>query len=81
MNGKRVDNLEGYHQLAEGEYTKLDGIWYARPPGYEGVANLSRHTITENADGTITVSPSIMIDRGRIDEWHGFLEAGVWRLA
>lgn len=43
------------------------------------------HSFTEEADGTLTISPSIS-DRKRDqdpstpgDGWHGFLERGVWR--
>jgi len=44
---------------------------------YTGYLN---HTITEHDDGTISVSPSILMqdDAGRT-LWHGFLEHGVWR--
>ena len=45
--------------------------------------SLSKHTVTEHEDGTITVSPSILITmRGPEDvekTWHGFLEKGIWR--
>lgn len=53
------------------------------PNGHAG--NLAAHAIAEHEDGTITVSPSILIrtsrDGGRtmVDLWHGFLERGVWR--
>lgn len=46
---------------------------------------LSAHTVTEHQDGTITVSPSILISmlyndgRPTRELWHGFLERGVWR--
>lgn len=33
------------------------------------------HTVTVHDDGTITVSPSLVMPSG----WHGFLERGVWR--
>jgi hypothetical protein len=49
----------------------------ARPPGNH-MGDLSEHEVTEHEDGTITVSPSILINDGR-DEWHGFIERGVWR--
>jgi len=54
------------------------------------LALLTRHTVTENEDGTITVSPSILCSaEGSIgtEEWkakhyyHGFLEHGEWRSA
>lgn len=49
---------------------RIDGTW----------------SITEEAEGNVTVSPSILTwieigeDRQRT-EWHGFLEHGVWREA
>ena len=79
MNGTRkTPNSDGHLLLAEGEYGKgNDGIWYCRPPGNH-MGNLGGHTVTEHEDGTITVSPSILINDGR-STWHGFLERGVWR--
>lgn len=80
MIGKRV---EWASQLFNpGEYSKLpDGTWYCcSPNGHAG--NLSRHTVVEHEDGTITVSPSILIKGGRDGSrelWHGYLERGVWR--
>lgn len=42
-----------------------------------------RWTITENEDGTVTVSPSIedkiQVNGEWVGGWHGFLENGVWR--
>lgn len=55
------------------------------PNGHAG--NLQRHEVTEHEDGTITVSPSILIqtsnDGGKtmVELWHGWLERGVWRSA
>jgi hypothetical protein len=42
------------------------------------------HTFTEEADGTLTLSPSIGDKNGpgsESDGWHGHLTAGEWRLA
>jgi hypothetical protein len=91
MNGRRIpDATSGDGLVYEpGDYGRISGIWHAMTPnGLLG--NLAGHTVTENADGTITVSPSIESgytrggDGGRIDPtlgryWHGFLEKGVWR--
>lgn len=79
MNGKRVyPNAEGQLWLEEGEYGKgTDGVWRARPFGNH-TGSLEAHTVVEHEDGTITVSPSILIDDGR-NKWHGYLERGVWR--
>jgi hypothetical protein len=41
--------------------------------------------VVEHEDGTITVSPSILVSTSRdgkpLEVWHGFLERGVWRVA
>lgn len=83
MKGNRVEPKDGDLLLKEGEYGKhpIDGNWYARPPG-AGMANLKNHQVTEHEDGTITVSPSILVTWSLAEEkksWHGFLERGVWR--
>ena len=68
----------GYLMLKEGEYgIGKDGLWYCRPPGNH-MGCLARHTVTEHEDGTISVSPSILVDDGR-KKWHGYLERGEWR--
>ena len=71
------------HELEAGEYGKwsADGVFYAVPPGTDLLANLASHRITEHEDGTITVSPSILLKGGRGESWHGFLKRGVWELA
>lgn len=53
--------------------------WMVRTPnGHMG--NLGKHDVTEHEDGTITVSPSILVSNPQEGElWHGFLERGVWR--
>lgn len=82
MIGRRVEIPDGHHTLQPGEYGRWahDGVWYAVPPGHPDLtANLSRHKVTEHADGTITVSPSIEVSAGALGYWHGYLERGVWR--
>lgn len=78
--GKRVEWPEGL--LKPGEYAKHPetDVWYCSTPnGHYG--NLVAHDVTEHEDGTITVSPSILVTTGRGDRelWHGYLERGVWR--
>ena len=77
--GKRKDaDADGHLNLKEGEYGKgPDGIWYCRAPGNH-TGSLAKHTVVEHEDGTITVSPSILINDGR-SQWHGYLERGIWR--
>jgi hypothetical protein len=80
MIGKRVFELEP-HEFRPGDFGQWANDahhWYARTP--TGLlANLSAHHVEEHENGTITVSPSILVDRGKLDEWHGYLERGVWR--
>lgn len=52
--------------------------WYIRDPtGDASSIRFDHHAVTEFADGTISVSPSIVVRHGH--RWHGFLERGVWR--
>lgn len=75
---RKYPNAEGQLILAEGEYGKIvRTLWFVRPPGSH-MGDVSGHTVTEHEDGTITVSPSILIDDGR-NKWHGYLERGIWR--
>ena len=81
MQGKRkYPGVDGELLLGDGEYgfSPKEG-WLVRPPGNH-TGSVSKHTIVEHEDGTITVSPSILIDDGR-NKWHGYLEKGVWRQA
>ena len=68
-----------YMKVTEGEQMQLG--WFARPPrGHIG--GLRKHTVTGHEDGTITVSPSILLTWGDATgdhTWHGYLERGVWR--
>ena len=71
---------DGPHILKPGEYGKWahDSTWYfCSPSGL--LANLFKHVVEEHADGTITVSPSILVQAGKAGEWHGFLERGIAR--
>lgn len=65
-----------------GEYGRsMDGSWYCVPPSEpELIGNLSNHKIVEHEDGTITVTPSILITQSwRNLVWHGYIERGIWR--
>jgi hypothetical protein len=78
IEGKRWDRPDDT-MFEPGEYGKLsDGKWYCCPPGTELLGGLANHEVVEHEDGTITVSPSILI-RGQGERWHGYLEKGVWR--
>lgn len=80
MIGRRVPWPEGL--LKPGEYAKHEsGVWYCMTPnGHYG--NLAAHEVVEHEDGTITVSPSILVSGVRdvrdVELWHGYLRNGVW---
>jgi len=66
-------------KLKEGEVVKHNGVWYGRLPTDEKLyCNLSAHDIIENIDGTITVSPSILVTKWDGKRWHGYLNNGIW---
>jgi hypothetical protein len=85
ITGRRIypDDELGHFSMAAGDYCKsTDGQWWIRPPrGSMGV--LDNHEIVEHEDGTITVSPSILLYYGTAEDqrvtWHGYLERGIWR--
>lgn len=88
MQGTRLIKVEGEEdflwRIAEmpGSYGSADGVnWFCTTPnGLFG--NISKHAIIEHDDGTITVSPSILVTSGAShggENWHGYLERGVWR--
>ena len=83
--GKRIENPID-NGLQPGEYGKSleDGTWwFCTPNGHFGRINNKVWKITENEDGTITVSPSIRvshsIDGKSIEDWHGYLVNGIWK--
>ena len=82
MKGRRVyPDEKGRLNLSEGDYGKgVDGLWECRPPGHH-LGSLANHEVVEHEDGTITVSPSILIDYPPEGSWHGYLEKGIWREA
>ena len=89
MQGKRIDRGTAGLPNA-GEYGKLDHdgrawSWYGCTPNGL-LANLCGHEVEEHPDGTISVTPSILVNGGRHTErnpavgtWHGYLERGIWR--
>jgi uncharacterized protein DUF6527 len=78
MTGRRLPDGTG-SGWSPGDFWKWkdEDRWVAiTPTGL--MCGLKNHTVTEHEDGTITVSPSILITQGELS-WHGFLERGVWR--
>lgn len=88
MQGKRVKDETSVHEMNPGEYARTpespgypNGYWTLRlPNGLHSRINPAVHQIIEHEDGTITISPSILVTGGDGSElWHGYLEHGVWR--
>lgn len=85
MHGTRLDDgVLADDPFQPGTYGRVKAragsdelVWHAVTP--DGMAaNLAAHDVIEHQDGTITVSPSILVDNGQ-RSWHGYLEHGVWR--
>lgn len=89
LQGRRADDVadpgQPHPRLEAGDYRRSAGKWECRPPGdYPETVqgSLGNHEVVEHEDGTITVSPSILIQTtwaGEPVTWHGYLERGVWR--
>lgn len=85
MTARRLEVPEGEtlpaFDEAEVSYWKLRGVWYIHLPG-PGVGTLVNHTIEEHPDGTISVSPSVLLTRHLLagdQVRHGYLTCGEWR--
>lgn len=90
--GRRVADGTEPHEYEPGDYGKWNGGWYCCTPypaaeddyGPRMQGALGKHDVTEHEDGTITASPSILVQttwgpERTPHEWHGYLERGVWR--
>lgn len=98
MEGERLDDEAFVHGLehpatdpvpvgAYGRATVGDEVvWMAMTPNGH-IANLKRHQVVEHDDGTITVTPSILVtvpnhpDPVIAAGFHGFLTRGRWEVA
>jgi hypothetical protein len=79
IQGKRRDLNDG-EMFEPGEYGRYAGQWMGIPPGTDMLIGLRNHSVVEHEDGTITVSPSILVGvADTSNRWHGYLERGVWR--
>ena len=77
MKGQRRPDDSKLSEFQSGDFGCWRTRWYAMTPSGM-LAGLSDHTVTEHEDGTISVSPSILVNDGQKD-WHGYLERGTWR--
>jgi len=87
LNGRIV---EGPNDLKNpGDYTlpmkgytgELEASFFIKPNGAEGHVTFPPHEYIIEADGTLTISPSISdkrINSDYSDGWHGFLKNGIW---
>jgi hypothetical protein len=86
MLGRRIDCPYATDGGLLGEWPQAGDYFLYAGHGWRGVtpdgreADLSKHDVVEHEDGTITVSPSILVGGGgQPGSWHGYLERGVWR--
>lgn len=84
MKGTRLpDNTDWDSTWSPGQYCKYQNGKYwilCTPNNLVGMIDTTKHKVVEHEDKTITVSPSILIQRvGTSEGWHGYLENGVWR--
>lgn len=79
MQGQRLPDGAEALRAPRGSYWKTElGTWHCwTPNGLLG--NLAGHHVTEHEDGTVTVSPSILVNAGGARSWHGYLARGIWR--
>lgn len=85
MQGVRMPDDTSPHLFNVGEYGRYEGEWYAMAPG-NLLAGLAKHDVVENPDGSITVTPSILVGDHVIGhsidghQWHGYITDGVWEV-
>ena len=87
---RRYISEAGTLSLNDGDYgMDKHGKWYVRPPG-QHAGGIGDHEVEEHEDGTITVSPSIVLHEptGEFDAsgnpilkeiWHGHLIEGIFK--
>lgn len=77
------DTKISYWKVLYGEESSpsSDNIWILYIPGC-GAGALSNHYVEEHEDGTITVTPSILMtghNKGMPTMRHGYITKGTWR--
>jgi hypothetical protein len=79
--GKRHPDGTALSSNDLGGYCRDGDVWVCVTPNGR-IGDLSGHEVVEHADGTISVSPSILVypDEGGWSRpgWHGYLRCGVW---
>lgn len=80
MTGQRLRDGFDDGIPPKGSYYKDErGVWMCVTPNGR-LGSLANHEVVEHEDGTITVSPSILVSEPpHRPSRHGYLEKGVWR--
>jgi hypothetical protein len=82
-----IDDSDGVRPMNVTEPSNLTGgVWRVAAPMSYGFAigTLTKHTVREEEDGSISVRPgdgssnSILITGHHGEQYHGFIEKGVW---
>jgi hypothetical protein len=80
MVSKRVENYEARDSKEVSYWKTEQGSFLVYFPLADLLGNLAAHTITEHEDGTITVTPSILVTAAwRNARVHGYLTRGEWK--
>ena len=88
---KVLDRSSGEPARSEEARNLTGTVWMVVAPigdgeGF-GIGNLTKHTVREHEDGTISVQPgdessnSILVTGAHGRQFHGYIERGVWRSA
>lgn len=78
--GRRGVDGEWTSERQPGEYWRDGDRWcVVTPLPFAHYVDVTTWTVVEHEDGTITVAPSIFVNKDRPNAWHGYLERGVWR--
>lgn len=97
MKGRRCEDVQAVWDGPPGGYCptfdtegEVEALWFKLPSGSHGrIAAIGygqndepEWTITVEADGSVTVDPSIhqlpIEGNHPVPEWHGFLKSGEW---
>lgn len=87
LRGRRLpDGNHDYDLVQPGDYWRPEyggrqpSEWWFRDP-LGAMGRITKHSVEEHEDGTITVRPSILCDRPGQSSYHGWLTRGVWTSA
>ena len=76
--------VNGFSEIQEDRicywFEKDPGVWYLHLP-HCGTGSLRNHQVTENPDGSITASPSVLMTghyKGTPNQRHGYIRNGIW---